>query len=407
MKRLSDLEKKQLGVIIQYYRNYYYRSNIKNKEQFKQVNFCNGICSQAQLSRLEHGDVLKDHNVYYALLDKLNLFYEKVSAKDYVEFESYFENILMVLNDEHQVINYNEYLFVINKYHNTFKKNIIYTHYNYALEFIVAILNDDVEEATCLLEEVENTLDILKPKLLVITLYYLGLYYHLIKDYNQANKYYFLALENMDKENINIPMVLVDLAYNNIRFGKYLYALNYLYQAKELLDNSHRYVILTKIYQYYGLVYLYTKYYEDGINILNKALEYSIKANKRYLILQVYCLLVVGHHLNGDKLEANNILLEVKEKYVDEEIELISFIIKNSKEDSLINYHTKYFSLVQEFYLLPNNRDDYYENNLEKILPHLPDSIYLLLINEIYSIYKGNKKYKKVVDFLEKGIFLK
>lgn len=400
MKRLSDWEKKQLGVIIQYYRNNLFRSNIRNKDDYKQVNFCRGICSQAQLSRLEQGDVLKNQEVYAALLEKLNLKYEKVSSNDYIIFESYFESILSFHNDDNFIINYNEYLYIVNKYHNTFKNNIVYTHYNYALEFILALLNDDIDEASCFLEDVENTLDILKPKLLVITLHYLGLYYHLIKDYNQASKYYRLTLEHMNLERINNPVIFMDFAYNEIKKGKYLIALNYLHQGLTVI-NSNNYVMLTKVYQYYSLIYLYNKYYEEAIVALNDAIEYSIHARKKTLTKICYELMAISLYFNGNTFSALKYLEKSREILWTEELELIKFIITKGEINNEVILQNNLYKLIKEF-LLSDNKDLFYEKHLEKDIPNLPDSLQILLKQLIYDVYKEAKKYKKVLEILEK-----
>ena len=222
MKRLTDQEKKQLGILINYYRNLYFRSKNKYAQEFKQVNFCKNICSQTQLSRIENGEVIQNQEIYVALLKKLKLFCEKIPAKEIMIFNTYVDNILISQNDDRLIINYSEYVTIVNQYQVIFRKNIIYTHYNYVLEFILAILNNDLEEASYIINDIEKTLEILPDTLLILALQYLGQYYHFLQDYDNANKYYLFALEHMHKYNINNPVIYLDIAYNYMKKSIYL-----------------------------------------------------------------------------------------------------------------------------------------------------------------------------------------
>jgi tetratricopeptide (TPR) repeat protein len=398
MKRLSELEKKQLGILIQYYRTAFFRSATKNKEDYKQVNFCLNICSQAQLSRLERGDVIKSIEVYQKLLEKLNLACEKIPPKDFLIFETYFDNILIFQNDDSLAINYNEYISIINNYYNIFKNNIIYTHYNYALEFIIAILNKDISEARILIEDVESTLEILSPKYLVLTLQYLGKYFHLTRNFIKANKYYLLSIEHMHKYNIWNPIIYLDYAYNNIQINQYNYTLDYLYQALNSFSDSDNYEILAKINYCYALVYINTKYYEDGLNFVIKAIEYSKKVNKRSLLKQQYLLLACLFYLIEDYQKALINVLEAEKLSNDEDSKLFKYII----EKKLMIKNTYEFSsdIYQNIYHYYDD-SNHSEYKLVNSIKHLSDSLKIIILQELYQYYKNNKKYKRAIDLME------
>ncbi len=402
MKRINDIEKKQLGHLIHYYRNLYFRSQAKDKEEYKQVNFCKNICSQAQLSRLEHGEILKDQEIYDAFLKKLRLNLEKVSTKEYVLFETYFENVLTYQNDDDLVINYNEYVLLINKCQNIFKKHIIYTHYNYALEFILSILSHDIEEAKYIVSDVENNLDILPPKFLIITLHYLGIFYHLIDDYDKANKYYLLSIEHMHKNKINNAIVYIDIAYNYVKMNQCIYALDYISKALDVFIDTHNDEILESIYRCYGLINLKNKYYHDGLNFLTTALKYSQKTNKNHLIINNYNLLSVGLYLVNQVDKALNIINKALKIKKTERAMLIKYVIEHKlgqKDD--IQLKNKDYQLIINLYQREEYKEEYFEKEIEPKLSHLSETINLFILNDMYQYYKENKKYKKALELLE------
>ena len=382
MKRLNDTEKKQLGVLINYYRNAFFRSNTANYEDYKQINFCRDICSQSQLSRLENGEVLREQDIYYIFLNKLNLSFEKVPAKDYSYFTAYVENIWQIQNNDNLTLNYNEYILVINKYQNIFKKNILYTHYNYVLEFILLILDEDLEEATYLLEDIENTTEILYPKLLILCLQHLGKYYHRTGDFGKSNKYYLLAIEHMYKNKIDNPIIYVDTALNNIKMGKYVYALDYLHKAHSHFTGSDNYRILGDIYSYYGLLYLYRKYFDDAINAFFVSLGYGKKINKPLFLQKQYLFLSAGFYVTEDYRKSEMYLAEA-EKVLYEQIKRA----------------TQHKS-VWEFYR--SKDDNIFQINLKNIPGLLPEYIRIIFIYDLYEHYKKNKKYKKALEITER-----
>lgn len=394
MKRLTNQEKKNLGILINYYRNMHFRSDNDNKQNFKQVNFCKNICSQAQLSRLENGEPLIKQEIYEALLNKLNLHCEKIATKDIMIFETYLENILISQNNDKLLINYNEYVLIINDFQNIFKRNIIYTHYNYVLEFIINVLNNDLEEAEYLYEAIENTLEILPPKFLVLALQYLGKLNDLKRDFNNATKFYLLSIEHMHKHKINNPIIYLDISYNYIKKHQYIYALDFLNKAFYIFNKSNNNVKLANIKEYYGLIYLYNRYYDEGINYLLEALQ--IAENKTSYRKKIINLLTAGYYLKNEYQEALNYVNKTLDT---SEGKLLSFIINKSEE--IITFDNKHYNEVAKFYLSSTNKEFHYEKYIKPIINELPDEIKLVIINDIYINYKSGKKYKKILELVE------
>lgn len=404
MKRISEEEKKQLGYLIHYYRNLYFHSQVNNANDFKQTIFCRNICSQAQLSRLENGDVLKDQEIYFQFLNKLNLNLEKVSVKDQLIFKTYFENIIIYQNDDALVINYNDYVMQINKFQNTFKKNIIYTHFNYTLEFVLAILNGDLDDAANIIEDVESNLDILPPNYLIVALQYLGKYYYLRKNYLKANKFYLFSIKHMHKININNSFIYIDTAINYIKMNKSLYVLDYLNKALDAFIGTHNYEILTKIYYCYGLVNLKNKYLDDGINYLFMALNFSKKANKQELMINNYILISIGFYLNHNFDKAFQFIDEVVIIKPTEDASLVKLILQLKTDVKIDNkeFNKNNLNLIRNLFMTEDDKETYFEKNIEPHLNDYSEAIKLLTINEMYSLYKENKKYKKALEHLEK-----
>jgi|SRR5690554_4960086 len=397
MKRLTNQEKTKLGILINYYRNLFFRSKSKNAQDFKQINFCKNICSQAQLSRLENGEPLKKHEIYYAFLIKLNLSCEKVSSKDLAIFETYLENIFISQNNDNLLINYNEYVLIINKYQNIFKNNIIYTHYNYILELVLMVLNNDIEEASYLIDDIKNTLDILPPKILVLALHYLGKYYHLIQDYNNSTKYYLLSIEHMHKNSINNPIIYLDITSSYIKKYQYIYAIDYINKALNYFIDSENYTTIAKTYKYYGIIYLYNKYYDEGINFFMESLQYCKKSNIHNIEKTINNLIVVALYLKDEHQEALNILM----KSVDTDEGKLLYNIINQVENEDIKYNNKYYQSVAKFYNSTTNKELQYEKDIKPIINNLPDEIRLVIIHDVLKYYYSVNKYKKVLEIIE------
>lgn len=395
MKRLNNESKKQLGTLIHYYRNSLFHSNSKDAQLYKQINFCKDVCSQAQLSRLEHGEILKDNQVYEIFLEKLNLDLEKVSGNDYSIFQTYFENILIYQNDDNLIINYNQYVLMINKFQNIFKKNIIYTHYNYAVEFILAILNKDLEDARYLIDDIENNLDILPPIYLVLTLQYLGSFYVLTYNFERANKYYLLAIENMVKFEIDNPVIYIDIAHNYIKMNHCLNGFIYLNKALNHFDNTYNDLILTKIYQHLSLIYLKKKRFEESIHHINKSLDYIIKANNTNLQHDINLIKVIIYYSMRDYETALKLLKNIKHNHKS------LFIKKAIAPEEDIDLDIEEYSTISKLYI-HDNKEEWFEENIEKILTKFDEEINIMIIFDMYDYYKDNKKYKKAIDLKEK-----
>jgi hypothetical protein len=398
MKRLNDNEKRQLGYLIHYYRNQLFKSQLENKNDYKQINFCSHICSQAQLSRLENGDPIKDQAVYEQLLQKLQLQCEKLLLKDIVFFEKTFKEILVYQNNDDLIINYQQYILLVNQFQNQFKKNIIYTHYNYALEFILMILNDDFEEAEYLLDDVIGTLDILQGEYLILTLHYLGLYFSHGHDYRLAVKYYLSCIEHMTKLNVRNDLVYIELSYNYICMNDLLRAISYLDQVQYLLDRNN-FLMLERIYRYYSIIYLKKFYYDECKEYFQKAFKLIENINKPALksnLITIKCIaLYLKHDLEGCKEQLE---LAKKLDYSDR-IKILDRIINH--DIKLKNkYQDKSYTVLDTFYEAVD-RESYFEDELKNYLPNLAPDLMILVIYEYYHYLKDHKKYKKALDLAE------
>ncbi|MDF2699830.1 MAG: hypothetical protein K0Q49_1386 [Haloplasmataceae bacterium] len=401
MKRFSDEEKKQIGLLIHYYRNQYFHSNNKSAEAYKQIEFCKNICSQTQLSRIENGDLIKDQEIYEMLMVKLNLSLDKISTKELMFYEAYVDNLLLYQNDDSLIINYKEYIGVINKYQNIFKKNIIYTHYNYALEFIITILNEDLEEASYLLENIEDNLDVLYPKLLILTIQYLGSYYQMINNNSKANKFYLLALEHMHKNNIKNPIIYLEIAYNYMSLGKYFNSLENLYIALNIFENSNNYAILEKIYRFYGIVYLKNRYYEDAIKYFNKAISFCM--DKQSSLSINYVFISICNYFSGNYKNTIDYIDKAEKVQSTEKNKLLKTIynykISNKKEK--VVFENKIYNKIVKLYYSDDDLEEYFEEYLKNMINKLSDDLKIVILRDVYYQYKEENKYKKALDHLE------
>jgi hypothetical protein len=402
MKRLNDHEKRQLGYIIHYYRNQLFKSQINNKNDYKQINFCSKICSQAQLSRLENGDSIKDQEVYERLLQKLGIHCDKLLIKDIIFFEKTFKEILNYQNNDDLIINYQQYILLVNQFQNQFKKNIIYTHYNYALEFILMILNDDFQEADYLLEDVIGTLDILHGDFLVLTLHYLGLYYKHHHDYLLANKYYLSCIEHMKKNDIRNDLVYVDISYNYICMNDLLRAISYLDLVHHRL-NRNNFLILERIYRYYSIIYLKNFYYDECNEFLQKAFNLLEPFKKPALKSNLIAIHCISLYFKNEVASCREQLELAKELDYSDKIKILNLIIFKDK-DQKIKYENTLYEYVEAFYQI-DDRESYFEDELKDYLPKLAPELASLVIHDYYHYLKEHKKYKKALDLAEQFLY--
>lgn len=403
MKRLTEQEKKQLGILIHYYRNQMFRSEHTNKDEFKQVNFCKGICSQAQLSRLEHGEPLKDQIIYEALLDKLNLRCEKVQLKDTIQIDRVFTELLQFQNDDHLIINTNQYIFLVNKFQNLFKNHIIYTHYSYALEFILYVLKEDYEEASYIIKDIIENLEILEPNYLVLTLHYLGIYYSRIGELDKANQKYLLCIEHMIKDNISNNLILIDTAENYFKLNKTILALDYLHKAKVLFDSTHNILILERLYRLYSIIYLKEGYYDECVENLQKARQFINNTNRKDLKSQLFWIQACACYLQNNTADCLSLLDESERIQPQVEQLLIRFIMNTKLEDSgqLIGFDRKSYEIIGEFYLIEEYKEEYFEKEVKPILHELPIELSVVIIKDFFIYLKSHIKYKKAVEIFE------
>jgi tetratricopeptide (TPR) repeat protein len=406
MKRLTDQEKKQLGTIIHHYRNHYFHSHLTNKNDYKQINFCKGICSQAQLSRLENGDILKDNEIYKELLNKLHLKLEKLSPKDQLLFTTYYENIIKFQNDDALIINYNEYVMRINQFQNLFKDNIIYTHYNFALEFVILTIAEDYDEASTIIEDVESILDILPSSLMVLTLQYLGNYWSHEANYVKAIKFYLLSIEHMHKNRINNYIIYTDIASNYIKMSQKLYAIKYLELGLDYFRGTNHFLILERINRLYALIYLMEGYYEDCHVYLTNALKLVQGTNNKKRESRIYSLLSVLQYLIGRYDQAIHYIDQAIQLFDDEYYICLNLII-NKKLNNLSQnkvFNDKHLECIKTLYFGVQDIEEYYENQITKIINEIRVELKALIVFEMYKYYKDNKKYKKSLDLVESFI---
>lgn len=92
-KSLSDIQKKNLGIIIKYFRK---------KEQISQEEFIRyGICSRTTLSAIENGKIIKQDMIYYEILSKLDILYipDNVWEEKFIAFSSDLLDTFLEMND--------------------------------------------------------------------------------------------------------------------------------------------------------------------------------------------------------------------------------------------------------------------------------------------------------------------
>lgn len=400
MKRISEGEKRQLGVIIHFYRNQRYRSDLSNKDDYKQVNFSKGICSQAQLSRLENGGVLKQQEVYEQLLSKLNLPFEKTKAKDVLLFDKIFQEIYVHHNTDYSVINTQLYQNYIESYQELFKDNILFTHYTYALEWIILVLKEDYEEAQHLREVVEETLDLLPISYLILTLQYLGHYYRCKKQYDLAHKYYLLAIEHMAKEGVSNPIIYMDIAYNCLYLNRDLIAYKYLGRALSAFKNHE--LKRAEIYRYYSIIYLKAGYYDESLANLLKAKvalnHYPHPVPQR--LSELIVLESIIHYLSGDQVNAQEMFDRAKAYALTDRILWLEIIL--NRERPLENgFKESIYDHINAFYR-SLDRDKFFEDGIESLLNDLPIEVSLVIVLDHYRYLKEGKKYKKAIELAER-----
>jgi tetratricopeptide (TPR) repeat protein len=401
MKRVTDEEKHKLGIIIHHYRNEYFHSKIESNNQYKQINFCKDICSQAQLSRLEHGDVIRDSEIYEKLLSKLNLRLEKLMSKDVMLFESYFDKIITYQNDDNLIINYNEYIVAINKFQNIFKDNIIYTHYNYALEFIISIIAEDYEEASYLVEDISQTIEVLPKKYASLTLHYIGNYYNHNHQYDIANKFYLVSIEYMHKHGIKNQLIYVDIAYNYLRVNRLIQSFDYLNKALFTFENTHNYLILHRIYKYLAIIFLKQYDYAESLVYLDKSINCFDDSKKRDLLSDLYNLRATINYLNENYHDALDDCKQSIKLKDNDKGKLIDSIIKY-KLNQEVNYTFEdVYNKIKAMYLEQGDKEVFFHDKLEDQLIKFDEDLKFLLINDMYHYLKDSKKYKKALDIYE------
>lgn len=400
MRRLTREEKKQLGILIKYYRQAMYRSRIANRSDFTQRNFARGICSQAQLSRIENGEPVRDHELYGRLIHKLRLPFERLRYRDVHLFDELVKNLIEYQNRSDKVIHFEKAKIQLLHFQRLFQNNIIYLHYTYALELVLHVLHEDYDEANTLCELVEETLEILPPYLLIVTLQYLGKLYVYDQDELKAQMYFQLSLEHMLKKGIENPSIYLDLARNVIYLNQDIRAREYLIEAEASFHSDP--LNLLMLDYYYSIIYAKEGDYDESIgNLINtlhrlEEYPYPIPRRKNKLIIS----LVIMYILNGDLFNAREVLNRVPEsRQTDVNHFLLAYLDDNFQKYNLFQRHYK--QLASFYQNKERSRERYFELN---IAPHLfvyPYPLVLLILRDYYRYLKTNKKYKKALDLIE------
>ncbi|HHU08375.1 MAG TPA: hypothetical protein GXZ59_08545, partial [Clostridiaceae bacterium] len=362
------------------------------------VAFCRGICSQAQLSRLENGGILKDNEVYRKFLDKLNLPFDRVGLVDNSLFEQAMDDILVYQNSDDLIINARRYEALIEDFQRKFRNNIVYTHYTYVLEFIVYVLEDELDEARTLLEYILGTMDILPPKYLVLALHYLGIYYAKSHQYNDAYKYYTLALENMLNEGIKNEIIHVDLAVCSIHLRQHLYAVASLNKAFATFSQTTKHWITAKIHVYYSIIYLVKGYYDESRKHLEEAnhqLNLSKHSNLEVRGMML-CTSVALSHMKNEPDMAQATLVRAIEVYPNETTALLQSIIEGlpyAGESTIYRALSNYFN--------GGHKEKVFENHRHAFIQRLPIIVKHIVVMDYYHYLKDKNKYKKALQLIE------
>ncbi|ERJ12443.1 tetratricopeptide repeat protein [Haloplasma contractile] len=399
-RRLTDKEKEQLGYIIHYYRNAYFHDKNEGYEHYKQVDFSKQICSQAQLSRLEHGEILKDFDIYYALLSKLSLKIDKIQSKIVTEFDVYFTNILKYQNDDHLMINYNQYILAINKFQNEFRYNIIYTHYTYALEFIIYMINEEYEEAGELLEYIEGTLEVYPKTYMIVILQYIGRYYEFRQDHDQAIKYYLSSIEYMMDLNKENPVIFIDIAYTYLKQGQGLKAISYLNQCHSIFENTHNLQLLERIHKIYGMLYLKNAYYDESRQHFRSAIKYSARSNEMNKLSKNMYFMALSYYFQDNIDRTKQLINKCLEHYNFERAILLKSIIEKKRNTHIFN--STGCDLVYKLYTTPDDHDvESIYKMIKKADTIINEDLNLLIKYRMLNFYKKHKKYKKALRLVE------
>lgn len=245
--------------------------NLRKNRGFSQKELSNGICSQAQISKIEKGDVYPLATTLYELSARLgvdiNFFFERVLVErlDYVE---------EVYNQIRQAIDEYDYQ-MVNDIVNTEKKNPLYNNYLEFRQFIMwhdgicrFHLETNVDEAIKLIDQAfelthtqkyysEREIELINSKAVI---------YLLIKDYHLAIELYETLLhEHSNLKNEKDPRIKIRLYYN----------------LSQALNRN--------------------KEYEQSIRISEEGIRYCVSKSNMYLFGHLYFQMGINYY----KLERN------------------------------------------------------------------------------------------------------
>lgn len=401
-RRLNDIEKRQLGLLIRFYRDNYFHSNTKNSTKYKQKSFCEGICSQAQLSRLEHGEPLRNHDIYHRLLDKLNIIYDRNLNMLY-KIDRLFYDINTYQNDERLIINYNDFMNRVYNHQELVNNNIILLHYTYTLEFIMLTINEDYDEAESLIEFVEGTIDILPKKHQMVVMQYLGKYYEMTFNYEKSEKYYLAGIEILESNNYYNPRLYINIGELYIERKKMILSVINFRKALEYFIINYDSEHLEMIYRYLGLIYVHEKLFDEAIQYLYKSLTFAKRRELPSLIEKNLYYIAICYYMNDEYEEAIKCMQRISERHIRKKV-LLSLITKeNNLKELEYDTHKDKSAIIFNNFIYKINNDEEFENYCEEvIIPKFDQELLLgdeIIIRKIMTeYYKSHKKYKILVE---------
>jgi len=196
-----------------------------------------------------------------------------------------------------------------------------------------------------------------------------------------------LRLYESIRDSINIANVYNNLGELSFNYQKNQEALNYLLNAKGILQRKKDLSLLAKTYQNFGIVYYFSDNYQEALSNFLKALNLHIKLKNERLEASDYNYLGLCYEaLNRDalaKMSYKKALTYFTNNHLrDEQIEVLYnigvFFFNRNTADSALNYFEKIVGLLKE----TNNEDMRLKN--------------LSLLSETYAM-KGD--YAKAYDY--------
>ena len=128
------------------------------------------------------------------------------------------------------------------------------------------------------------------------------------------------------------------------------------------------------------------------------ALQYLKNGKKISLAKKINNIIAVVSYIKGEHDEA----LKIINKSIDIQEGKLLYYIFSKKYDTINDFSLEEYRLVMMFYLPTTNKEVHYENFLSPIINQLPDEIRIVIIHDLFNYYKSVKKYKKVLELIER-----